>query len=121
MDKIIIHDLEVFYRVGVPEEERQSEQRLLLCVEMGRDFEPAVRDDELSCTIDYYQVTRRLIGFGENREWKLIEKLAVDIADMILRDFQPRSVIVQVKKFILPEAQYVAVEVRRPTQAGARA
>jgi hypothetical protein len=29
MDKITISDLEVFYRVGVPEEERAEPQRLL--------------------------------------------------------------------------------------------
>lgn len=114
MDKIIIEDLEVRYRVGVPEEERQTPQRLLLCIEMTRDFETAARGDDLNHTIDYYQVTRRLLAFGEGRSWKLIEKLAVDIAEMILADFHPNTVKVQVKKFILPETRYVAVEVTRP-------
>ena len=113
MDKILIKDLEVRYCVGVPDEERRTPQRLLLCLEMTHDFGPAARQDDLAGTIDYYQVTRRLLAFGENRHWKLIETLAVDIAGMILEEFGPRSVMVRVKKFILPEARHVAVEVTR--------
>jgi 7,8-dihydroneopterin aldolase/epimerase/oxygenase len=115
MDKLIIKDLEVYYKVGVPAAERQAAQRLLLCLEMALDFTTAARDDDLSATIDYYQLTRRLLGFGAQREWKLIETLALDIADMILQDFRPRSVTIRVKKFILPETRYVAAEVTRPS------
>ena len=113
MDKIIINDLEVRYCVGVPDQERGTPQRLLLRVEMAHDFDLAARHDDLTGTIDYYQVTRRLLAFGENRQWKLIETLAVDIAGMILQEFGPQAVTVRVKKFILPETRYVAVEATR--------
>ena len=75
MDKIIIHDLEVFYRVGVPDQERAAPQRLLLHVEMIRDLSAAAASDNLSRTIDYQAVARRLVDFGEGRSWRLIEKL----------------------------------------------
>jgi dihydroneopterin aldolase len=45
--------------------------------------------------------------------WKLIETLAVDIAQMILEEFGPRSVAVEVKKFIIPQARHVSVRVTR--------
>ncbi len=114
LDQIIIKDLTVFYRVGVPEEERAEPQRLLLTVEMLVDFEKAARTDDLSKTIDYYTVSARLLGFGEGRSWRLIETLAVDIAEMVLKEFQPPSVSVGVKKFILTEARYVEVFITRP-------
>ena len=41
MDQIIIQDLEVFYRVGVPKRERAKPQRLLLTVQLEHDFGPA--------------------------------------------------------------------------------
>jgi len=41
MDTIIIQDLEVHYRVGVPEAERAEPQRLLLTLEMTTDFTTA--------------------------------------------------------------------------------
>ena len=114
MDKIIVHDLEVFYRVGVPDDERAKPQRLLVCVAMTRDLSAAAASDDLNRTIDYYAVTRRLLGFGEGRSWKLLEKLAADIAEMVLAEFRPSTVSVEVKKFILPEARCVAVQMTRP-------
>ena len=113
-DRISIQDLEVFYRVGVPEAERAVPQRLLITLDMEREFRDAASRDELKATIDYSVVSRRLLGFGEGKEWRLIETLAVDLAEMVLRDFGPASVIVEVKKFVVPEARYVSVRVKRP-------
>jgi dihydroneopterin aldolase len=107
--KISIIDLEVFYRVGVPEAERAKPQRLLLTVEMDFDFSAAARSDEIRDTIDYFAVSQRLLKFGEARSWKLIEKLATDIADMVLSEFRPQSVTVEVKKFPIPQARFVSV------------
>jgi FolB domain-containing protein len=113
MSRIFIVDLEVFYRVGVPNDERAQPQRLLLTAEMESDFSAAARSDSIADTIDYFAVTQRLLKFGDGREWKLIEKLAADIADMIFAEFKPQSVSVEVKKFIIPEARHVSVSVRR--------
>jgi dihydroneopterin aldolase len=109
MSNISLVDLEVFYRVGVPDAERARPQRLLLTVVLESDFTAAAKSDGIADTIDYYAVTQRLLKFGEGREWKLIEKLAADIAAAILAEFQPQSVSVEVKKFIIPEARHVSV------------
>lgn len=111
--KISIVDLEVFYRVGVPDEERAQPQRLALTVEMESDFTAAARSNDIADTIDYYAVSQRLLKFGEGRSWKLIEKLATDIANTILIEFKPTSVTVEVKKFILPETRHVSVSLTK--------
>lgn len=113
MDAISIIDLEVHYRVGVPDAERAQPQRLLLTVEIQRDFTRAAASDDLRETIDYYDVSRRLLAFGDGRSWKLIEKLAADIAAVMLADFGAEAVTVEVKKFIIPEARYVSVRLAR--------
>jgi dihydroneopterin aldolase len=109
MAKISIVDLEVFYCVGVPDAERARPQRLLLTLEMETDFSAAAQSDSIADTIDYFAVTQRLLDFGGGREWKLIEKLAADIAGTILAEFKPQSVTVEVKKFVIPQARYVSV------------
>lgn len=119
-DTITIRDLEVHYRVGVPESERRQPQRLLVSLEMEVDFGQAAETDDLSATVDYYEVSRRLLAFGEGREWKLIERLASDLAECVLTEFKPPGVTVEVKKFILPEAKYVAVRARRGRTAAGR-
>jgi dihydroneopterin aldolase len=111
--KISIVDLEVFYRVGVPDLERATAQRLQLTVELEFDFSVAARSNDLADTLDYHAVSQRLLRFGDGRSWKLIEKLATDIANTILIEFKPAAVTVEVKKFIIPEARYVAVTVTK--------
>jgi dihydroneopterin aldolase len=58
-------------------------------------------------------VAQRLIRFGDGRSWRLIEKLAADIAEMILNDFGAQAVLVEVKKFIIAEARHVSVRIER--------
>ena len=113
MDTIAISDLEVAYHVGVPEAERRSPQRLLISLEMQKDFSSASRTDDLKETIDYFELSQRLLAFGKGKEWKLIEKLAEDLARMILQEFGPAAVSVEVKKFVIPDARHVAVRVSR--------
>ena len=111
--RISVVDLEVFFRVGVPDAERAQPQRLLLTVEMESEFSVAAKSDSIADTIDYFAVTQRLLKFGEGREWKLIEKLAADITDTVLAEFKPLSVSVEVKKFIIPQARYVSVSLTK--------
>jgi 7,8-dihydroneopterin aldolase/epimerase/oxygenase len=113
MAKISIVDLEVFYRVGVPDAERAQPQRLLLTVEMESDFFAAAKSDRIADTIDYFAVTQQLLKFGDGKNWKLIEKLTADIADTILAEFKPAGVTVEVKKFIVPQARYIAVNLTK--------
>ncbi len=108
MSKITIADLEVFYSVGVTEEERAQPQRLLLYIELAFDFTGAAAGDRLNRTIDYFAVCQRLLNYGHNRSWRLIEKLAVNLAEMLLSEFHPEAVNVEVKKFAIPQARYVS-------------
>ena len=111
MGEIIISDLEVVYHVGVPAEERATAQRLLLTIKIKQDFTKAGLTDDLNDTVDYFAVTQSLLRFGQNRSWKLIEKLAADIRNEVRSKFGVDDVSVEVKKFIIPEAQFVAVKI----------
>ena len=109
MSKITIKDLEVFYCVGVSDEERAQPQRLLLTVDMVYDFSVAAVSDRINKTIDYFAVAQHLLKYGHDRSWKLIEKLAANIADVVLSEYEPQSVTVEVKKFSVPQAGHVSV------------
>lgn len=120
MDLITIRELEVHYHVGVPDAERAKAQRLLIDVEIESDFSAAVASDDLTRTVDYYAVSRRVLRFGEGRSWKLIETLSVDLAEMVVREFGAARVTVEVKKFIIPEARHVSVRATRGAKAGGK-
>ncbi|MCU0771322.1 MAG: dihydroneopterin aldolase [Verrucomicrobia bacterium] len=110
-----IVDLEVFFRVGVPDEERAEPQRLLVTVEMDVDAPRAATTDHLGDTIDYHRVSQDVLSYGENRSWKLLERLSAELAGLILAKYQPRRVRVEIKKFIIPQARYVSVSCDYPS------
>jgi 7,8-dihydroneopterin aldolase/epimerase/oxygenase len=113
VSSISIIDLEVFYHVGVTDEERARPQRLLVTVDMKFDFSSAAISDRIGRTIDYFAVSQRLLKLGENRNWKLIETVATEIADKVIYEFRAQSVTVEVKKFAVPEARYVSVSLTK--------
>src|SRR5690349_10629014 len=98
MHTISVVDLEVHYRVGVPDAERANPQRLLITIKMDFDFTAAAKSDAVEDTINYYSVSQELLKFGEGRSWKLLERLVSQIADRILVQFRPAVVYVEVKK-----------------------
>jgi 7,8-dihydroneopterin aldolase/epimerase/oxygenase len=113
MSRIAIVDLEVFYCVGVTDEERAKPQRLLLTIDMSYDFSSASVSDRIEKTINYQKVAEDLLQFGANRSWKLLEKLVANVAEMILNEYRPQAVLVEAKKFSIPQARYVAVSLTR--------
>jgi dihydroneopterin aldolase len=111
MSKITIVDLEVHYCVGVTDEERSKPQRLLLTVDMTFDFSSAAVSDRIERTINYQTVAEDLLRFGEGRSWKLLEKLVSNVAERIINEYKPQAVLVEAKKFTIPQARFVSVSV----------
>jgi dihydroneopterin aldolase len=113
-DTITIRDLEVYFHVGVPEAERANPQRLLITLEIEHDFTAAAATDDLRATLDYFAITERVRLFGNGAQWKLIEALAAALAQMVANEFTARRVTVEVKKFIIPQTNYVSVKTTYP-------
>ena len=113
MSRISVVDLEVFYCIGISEEERAAPQRLLITVDLSYDFASAALSDRLEKTINYQALVDKLLKFGHERSWKLLERLATQVADAIMAEFQPQAVTVEVKKFPFPQARYVSVSITR--------
>jgi FolB domain-containing protein len=115
-DTISIIDLEVHFHVGITEVERAQAQRLLISIEMALDFQKAAASDNLTDTIDYFSICQRVKHFGDDSRWDLIETLAIDLAAMVLSEFRPMQVTVEVKKFAIPEARHVSVRTTKTRQ-----
>ena len=112
-DQILIEELELTARIGVPDEERAQSQRLTvsLVLEPETDFRDLV--DELARTIDYAAVCAEIQASSPTRQDKLIETLAHEMAEHLLAKFALRRVELELRKFILPETRFVAVRIAR--------
>jgi dihydroneopterin aldolase len=107
-DCIHIEQLEVFARIGVTENERRSPQRLTFNITVwpSRPFEQL--EDDIGQTANYSAVSAAVREAVEAGTTRLIETLAVQIANRLLQLFPVRTVKIEVRKFVLPQAQHVA-------------
>ena len=107
IDCIHIEQLEIHVRVGVPDSERAQPQRLILNVTFWpKRFGPR---DHIADTVNYSEVAMSLKQFVAQRDYRLIETLAEETAGHLLARFPLRKVVVEVRKFVLPDAKYVSV------------
>jgi dihydroneopterin aldolase len=113
-DLIRVVDLEVFANIGVPEAERREPQRLLISLELSVDsFSHAAGTDNLAWTINYADVVVHVKKITAQRARKLLETLAEELAADLLKAFPIRKITLEIKKFVLPDAQYVSVKIER--------
>lgn len=112
-DHILIEELELTARLGVPAAERARPQRLTasLVLEPKNDFRDLA--DDLTRTIDYVAVSSEVQRFVSSRQDKLLETLAHEMAAHLLATFALRRVELELRKFILPETRFVAVRIVR--------
>ena len=113
---IAIRSLEVTARVGVPEEERSQPQKLLMDLSFTAADQPVDLGDDITRTVDYFAVSRRVIAIAAERPRKLIETLADDTAAILLAECGLRWVEITIRKFILPDAEWVSVSLRRESE-----
>jgi len=112
-DSIIVSQLEVLAHVGVPAAERGAAQRLTVSLRLVPARGLAGLGDEIGNTIDYATICAAVRHETEGRQRRLIETLAGDVAALLLERFPLRAVEVEVRKYILPGTEYVAVSIRR--------
>ncbi len=110
---ISIKDLEVFANHGVFEAEKQLGQKFLFSAEIYTDFCGAVRTDDISLSVDYGEVCKKIVEFNKNNSFRLIETAADKTAAMLLREFPLiQKIRIEIKKPWAPiglPVQYVSV------------
>lgn len=102
-------DLELACSIGVPDDERAVPQRLTLCLKIFPQRGFVDLGDDIAKTVDYFTLTERIKRLAADRSRKLIETLADEVAALILGEFPVRRVDVELRKYILPDTQFVAV------------
>ena len=112
---IHIEQLELFARVGVPTSERSEPQRLILNITLWPKI--AELHDDIENTVNYSAVAECAKEFVGQHDYKLIETLSEETAAHLLAQFNLRKVEVEVRKFVLPDANYVSVTAIRECEA----
>ena len=112
-DRIHIRELKLAARVGVPDEERARPQRLTVSLTLWPITGFRELEDRLENTVDYASICEEVKEFVRGRNDKLIETMGDAIARHLLEAFPLRRVDLELRKFILPDVDYVAVSLTR--------
>ena len=99
MDIIYLHGLKVDCVIGVWEWERKITQSITIDLDMGFDIATAAKSDDLQDTLSYKQVAKRVESFVMESKFALVEKLADEIAAILLAEFALKWCRVKVNKF----------------------
>ena len=112
-DRILISRLFLETVIGVPDAERAQPQRIAVSLEIGIEIGAAAATDNLRRTVNYEAVANRLKAVAAARPRKLIETLAEELAGAVLEFEGAHDVTLLLEKFILPNADSVAVRIER--------
>jgi 7,8-dihydroneopterin aldolase/epimerase/oxygenase len=97
-DRIFLRGLQVECIIGFIEWERRIKQTIVLDIELPTDCSRAAETDDVTNTVDYKRVAKRLIAFIEASDFKLVETLAHRAAMIVLEEFSLPWVRISVNK-----------------------
>ena len=101
-DKLLLDDVRFYGPHGMTAAEQAIGAWFSVDAELALDLSAAAVSDEISATVDYGAVARRIVEIGTRQRVNLLERLAGLIAEALLREFPAREVRVRVRKLTPP-------------------
>lgn len=86
-DIVYIRDLRIATTIGIYDWEREVRQTVSLDLEMATDIAAAAATDDIQYALNYKAVAKRIIAHVESSGCLLVERLAEEIASLVLAEF----------------------------------
>ncbi len=114
MDIVFIEQLSIITTIGVYDWEQGIEQKLVFDIEMGWDNKGASMSDNVEFCLDYSTVSKAIIAHVSQNKFALVERVAEEVAKLLLNDFECPWVRIKVAKpGAIPQALQVGVIIER--------
>ncbi|AXF62013.1 bifunctional dihydroneopterin aldolase/7,8-dihydroneopterin epimerase [Leclercia sp. EC_58] len=98
MDIVFIEQLSVITTIGVYDWEQTIEQKLVFDIEMGWDNLAAAKSDDVNDCLSYADVSEAVISHVEGQRFALVERVAEEVAELLLSRFNSPWVRIKVSK-----------------------
>lgn len=98
MDIVFIEQLSVITTIGVYDWEQTIEQKLVFDIEMGWDNVAAAKSDDVNDCLSYADVSQTVISHVEGQRFALVERVAEEVAELLLSRFNSPWVRIKVSK-----------------------
>ncbi|CAM4459333.1 MAG: Dihydroneopterin aldolase [Legionellaceae bacterium] len=114
MDIIYLKDFCIKTKVGIYAWEQAITQLISLDIEIGAEINVAAETDNITDTLNYASLAESLHLFITTNTFKLIETLAIQVADYIHEQFKVSWIKLKVNKIgAIPNAKEVGVIIER--------
>ncbi len=123
-DRITLTGLRIFGHHGVFDHERRDGQEFVVDITLWLDLGEAAASDDLKATVHYGELAQLAAGIVAGPPKDLIEAVAGQIADTVMRTYAVQAVEVTVHKPAAPiplDFADVAVTIRRSVERGGAA
>ncbi|ATW91518.1 bifunctional dihydroneopterin aldolase/7,8-dihydroneopterin epimerase [Enterobacter hormaechei] len=98
MDIVFIEQLSVITTIGVYDWEQTIEQKLVFDIEMGWDNRKSAKSDDVNDCLSYADISETVIGHVEGQRFALVERVAEEVADLLLSKFNSPWVRIKLSK-----------------------
>ena len=114
MDIVFIEELSVITTIGVYDWEQTIQQKLVFDIEMGWDNRKAAASDDVNDCLSYAEISDAVIKHVESQRFALVERVAEEIAELLLQRFKSPWVRIKVSKpGAVAQARNVGVVIER--------
>jgi 7,8-dihydroneopterin aldolase/epimerase/oxygenase len=98
MDILFVQGLKIDTVIGIYDWERKIRQEIVLDIEMSSNITAAASSDHIDQALNYKNVCKRISSFVRESEFQLVETLAEEICQIILKEFGVRWVKLKLNK-----------------------
>ncbi len=95
---IKIKNLRLKTNLGIHDWEQNFERQIIINAEIETDNESSLKSDKIEDTIDYQVITENIQNLIANNRFKLIEKMAQEILEIIMSDQRVKRCKVELDK-----------------------
>ncbi len=108
--KIKIKDLKLKTIIGIYDWEKNFEREILINLEIDVGDSKSLYSDSIDDTVDYEIIYNQIKNLVSTKRFKLIEKLAQEIIDLIMLDLRILKIKIEIDKMhIFKEARSCAI------------
>ena len=102
--KFEIRQIPVQVFLGVDESERAQKQKVLVSLSFSLDTSAAEISDNLTDSVDYFQIYSLVKNFAGEKSFHLLEHLHAQLRGEISRQFKVENLHLQIEKFPFADA-----------------
>jgi len=108
--KIKIKDFKLKTNIGIYDWEKKFEREILINLEIDVGYSQSLYSDSIEDTVDYEIIYNQIKNLVNTKKFKLIEKMAQEIVDLIMLDLRIKKIKIEIDKMhIFEEVRSCAI------------